>query len=147
DGGAAEPGSGSARPSAGPVLDLRDPAGQGRGMPDRALALAFDDGPHPRWTPAILHVLRRAGAPGTFFVVGARVLEHPDLVRRIRREGDEVGVHTFTHSDLTIVPDWRRRAELALSRSALAATGATSSLLRPPYSSTPDAVSGADQVV
>ncbi|WP_083420153.1 bifunctional polysaccharide deacetylase/glycosyltransferase family 2 protein [Pseudofrankia sp. BMG5.36] len=121
--------------------------GQARSMPDRTIALTFEDGPDPRWTPAILDVLRRHGAHATFFVVGARVLEHPDLVRRIRREGHEVGVHSFTHSDLTAVPDWRRRTELALSQSALAGTGATSSLLRPPYSSTPDAVSGVDQVV
>ncbi len=125
----------------GPVLDLSGPAPQGRGLPARTVALTFDDGPDPRWTPAILDVLRRHRAQATFFVVGSRVLEHPELVRRIRQDGHQLGIHTFSHCDLTAVPTWRRRIEVSLSQSALAAaTGATSSLLRPPYSSTPAAL-------
>ncbi|SBW18811.1 polysaccharide deacetylase [Candidatus Protofrankia californiensis] len=86
-------------------------------------------------------MLRRHRAQATFFVVGSRVLEHPELVRRIRQDGHQLGIHTFSHSDLTAVPSWRRRIEVSLSQSALAAaTGTTSSLLRPPYSSTPAAL-------
>ncbi len=129
----------------GPVLDLSGPTPQTRGLPARTVALTFDDGPDPRWTPAILDVLRRHQAKATFFVVGSRVVEHPDLVQRIRQDGHEIGVHTFTHADLTTAPAWRRTLELSLSQSALAATaGTTASLLRPPYSGTPAGLSSAD---
>jgi cellulose synthase/poly-beta-1,6-N-acetylglucosamine synthase-like glycosyltransferase/peptidoglycan/xylan/chitin deacetylase (PgdA/CDA1 family) len=152
DPAAAEPGAypathpaGSAR---GPVLDMAGPEPRSRGMPARTVALTFDDGPDPQWTPAILEVLRRHRVQATFFVVGAHVLEHPELVRRIRADGHEIGVHTFSHADLAAAPAWRRRLELALSQSALtAATGTTSSLFRPPYSATPDEVTPAARAV
>jgi cellulose synthase/poly-beta-1,6-N-acetylglucosamine synthase-like glycosyltransferase/peptidoglycan/xylan/chitin deacetylase (PgdA/CDA1 family) len=126
----------------GPVLQV-DAGGtvHSATMPAGTIALTFDDGPDPRWTPLILDALRRHHARATFFVVGARVNEHPDLVRRIVAEGHELGVHTFTHTDLAAVPAWRQRLELDLTRNAIAAaTGRTVRLLRPPYSSTPSAL-------
>jgi peptidoglycan/xylan/chitin deacetylase (PgdA/CDA1 family)/glycosyltransferase involved in cell wall biosynthesis len=109
------------------------------------VALTFDDGPDPRWTPQILDVLRRHRARATFFVVGARVSAHPDLTRRIVREGHELGVHTYTHRHLAAGPAWQQRFELAATQAAIAAaTGRRTRLLRPPYSSTPGAVSAAD---
>jgi cellulose synthase/poly-beta-1,6-N-acetylglucosamine synthase-like glycosyltransferase/peptidoglycan/xylan/chitin deacetylase (PgdA/CDA1 family) len=138
------PGLDPAERPTGPVLDLSGPSPRARGMPARTIALTFDDGPDPQWTPAVLDVLRRHGARATFFVVGAHVLDHPELVRRIRAEGHELGVHTFSHVDLNAAPSWRRRIELTLSQSALtAATGTMSSLLRPPYSATPSDVTSA----
>jgi peptidoglycan/xylan/chitin deacetylase (PgdA/CDA1 family)/GT2 family glycosyltransferase len=131
---------------AGPVLDLRPDGTVASRRPDRrTLVLTFDDGPDPRWTPAILDVLARHDARATFFVIGANVNEHPGLVRRMVAEGHEVGVHTFTHVDLTAQPRWRRDLELTLTRQAVAAvTGHTPTLMRPPYSSTPAAVTAAD---
>ncbi|GAA4565842.1 glycosyltransferase [Micromonospora coerulea] len=121
----------------GPVLRLDGPTPVARRLPPRTVALTFDDGPDPRWTPQVLDVLRRHHAHATFFVVGARVDEHPELVRRILAEGHEIGSHTFTHADLTAVPSWRARFELAWTRSAIAgATGREVTLLRPPFSST-----------
>jgi cellulose synthase/poly-beta-1,6-N-acetylglucosamine synthase-like glycosyltransferase/peptidoglycan/xylan/chitin deacetylase (PgdA/CDA1 family) len=127
----------------GPVLRI-DAAGQvtTRGMPANTIALTFDDGPDPQWTPAILDVLARHGAHATFFVIGSKVNEYPDLTRRIVAEGHELGVHTFTHSELVTVPEWRRELELTLCQNAIAgAAGVQSTLLRPPFSSEPDAVS------
>ncbi|WP_406038955.1 bifunctional polysaccharide deacetylase/glycosyltransferase family 2 protein [Micromonospora sp. NBC_00898] len=125
----------------GPVLRLDGPTPVARRMPPRTVALTFDDGPDPRWTPQVLDVLRRHHAHATFFVVGARVDEHPELVRRILAEGHEIGSHTFTHADLTGVPSWRARFELAWTRSAVAgATGREVTLLRPPFSSTTDSL-------
>ncbi|MEV6373903.1 bifunctional polysaccharide deacetylase/glycosyltransferase family 2 protein [Micromonospora musae] len=130
---------------AGPVLRLDRPEPVSRAMPDRTIALTFDDGPDPRWTPQVLDVLRRHHAHATFFVVGARVNEHPELVRRILAEGHEIGSHTFTHADLAAAPAWRRELELSLTRKAIAsATGQQVTLLRPPFSSVPSALTGAD---
>ena len=64
------------------------------------VALTFDDGPS-RWTPLVLDLLREYEARATFFVIGARVREHPDLVKRIVGEGHELGSHTLTHPRLT----------------------------------------------
>ena len=64
------------------------------------VALTFDDGPS-RWTPVVLDLLREYEARATFFVIGARVREHPDLVKRIVAEGHELGSHTLTHPRLT----------------------------------------------
>jgi peptidoglycan-N-acetylglucosamine deacetylase len=61
------------------------------------IALTFDDGPHPEWTPRVLDVLARAGARATFFPLSARALTHPDLVARIRAEGHAVGLHGWGH--------------------------------------------------
>jgi peptidoglycan/xylan/chitin deacetylase (PgdA/CDA1 family) len=57
-----------------------DAAGQvtTRGMPANTIALTFDDGPDPQWTPAILDVLARHGAHATFFVIGSKVNEYPE---------------------------------------------------------------------
>jgi cellulose synthase/poly-beta-1,6-N-acetylglucosamine synthase-like glycosyltransferase len=74
-------------------------------------------------------------------VIGSQVNRYPQLLRRIVAEGHEVGVHTFTHPDLASVPPWRQRLEVTLTADAIAdATGHAVRLLRPPYSSTPAAV-------
>nr|BFE60298.1 glycosyltransferase [Dactylosporangium thailandense] len=130
----------------GPVLRLGT-AGTGGTealrLPAGTLALTFDDGPDPRWTPRVLDVLRQYHAHATFFVVGAQVNRYPELVRRMVDEGHEVGVHTFTHADLAALPPWRQRAELALTANAIAAaTGRRPVLMRPPYLSMPAAVDG-----
>ncbi len=64
------------------------------------VALTFDDGPDPDWTPRILDILRDAGVKAAFFVTGAHASQYPELVRRIADEGHEIGNHTFTHVDL-----------------------------------------------
>jgi cellulose synthase/poly-beta-1,6-N-acetylglucosamine synthase-like glycosyltransferase/peptidoglycan/xylan/chitin deacetylase (PgdA/CDA1 family) len=66
-------------------------------LPDKQLALTFDDGPDPRNTPALLDLLSRYDAPATFFDTGENVLRHPDLFRRQIREGHLVGNHTLRH--------------------------------------------------
>ncbi|MFE0528377.1 bifunctional polysaccharide deacetylase/glycosyltransferase family 2 protein [Micromonospora parva] len=129
----------------GPVLRLDRAEPVSRALPDRTIALTFDDGPDPRWTPQVLDVLRRHGAHATFFVVGARVNEHPELVRRILAEGHEIGSHTFTHANLADVSPWRRDLELSLTRKAVAsAAGREVTLFRPPFSSVPTALTGSE---
>ncbi|WP_245958711.1 bifunctional polysaccharide deacetylase/glycosyltransferase family 2 protein [Microbacterium bovistercoris] len=127
-------------PTGEPILDTRD--GVDTAAPkDGSLALTFDDGPDPVWTPRILDVLEAHGVHATFFLVGTAAAEHPDIVRRIIAEGHEIGTHTLTHADLAGAPDWRTDIEFDGAQSAVAgAGGITTSLFRPPYSSTPGAL-------
>ncbi|MBI0383534.1 polysaccharide deacetylase family protein, partial [Streptomyces albiflaviniger] len=121
----------------GPVItfDHRGKATE-HAIPAKTIALTFDDGPDPRWTPEILDVLRRHKVRGTFFVLGQMVIRHPELVRRMRAAGHEVGVHTFSHVDLSYQDKGRMDRELAQSQLALAgAASITSSLFRAPYAS------------
>ncbi|HVH42575.1 MAG TPA: polysaccharide deacetylase family protein [Labilithrix sp.] len=101
---------------------------------DRAIAFTFDDGPDPVTTPQVLDLLARHGAKATFFVVGSRVAEHPDLVRRIVAEGHAVGSHTYHHSHaFHFLGPSRMREEVRRGIEAVAAvTGAPPKLFRPP---------------
>jgi hypothetical protein len=108
--GAGNDGDDSAVPAAvsegGPVIDLTHGRRQSIAMPPGTVALTFDDGPDPTWTPQVLAVLAKYHVPATFFVIGSSVARNPDLVRQIRAQGSEIGLHTFTHPDLAEVsPD------------------------------------------
>ncbi|MEV4348463.1 bifunctional polysaccharide deacetylase/glycosyltransferase family 2 protein [Actinoplanes sp. NPDC049596] len=130
----------------GPIIEVND-EGDVRtlGMPAKTIALTFDDGPDPIWTPKILDVLSRHHAQATFFVVGSQVARHPGIADRITREGHEIAGHSFTHPDLAKLPDWRREMENSQTQLAIAyATGRSSSLMRPPYSSFADAITDKD---
>jgi cellulose synthase/poly-beta-1,6-N-acetylglucosamine synthase-like glycosyltransferase/peptidoglycan/xylan/chitin deacetylase (PgdA/CDA1 family) len=110
-------------------------------VPGHRIALTFDDGPSPTWTPRLARVLRRAHVPATFFVVGSQVARYPGVVRMLHREGFELGNHTFTHADLSTLPGWEASEQVSLTESALAGTvGIRARLLRPPYAATPAAV-------
>ena len=136
----------SAAPGDGSVIYSDGDHLASRGLPAKTVALTFDDGPDPRWTPQVLDVLAREHVPATFFDVGSRVASHPELVRRELHDGHEVGSHTFTHAALSSIAGWRENLELSMTQLALAgATGRTGVLLRPPYSSTTDAVTARDR--
>jgi peptidoglycan/xylan/chitin deacetylase (PgdA/CDA1 family) len=60
----------------------------------------------------VLAVLERYRVPATFFVIGENVAAHAELLRRVIHDGDEIGVHTFTHPDLASLPAWQERLEL-----------------------------------
>jgi cellulose synthase/poly-beta-1,6-N-acetylglucosamine synthase-like glycosyltransferase/peptidoglycan/xylan/chitin deacetylase (PgdA/CDA1 family) len=113
--------------------------------PGRRIALTFDDGPDPRWTPRIAAELRKAGVPATFFVIGSQAARYPGIVRQLVRDGDEIGNHTFTHVLLPGVPPWERKMQIDLTEAVIAGiTGHYTRLIRPPYSATPDAVTPLD---
>src|ERR1700720_3633459 len=69
------------------------------------VALSFDDGPHPIFTPRVLDILQQHNAHATFFLIGERALRHPDLVARIKAAGHEVGNHYFTDGSLLLHSD------------------------------------------
>src|SRR5918994_812027 len=120
----------------GPIVDPSKPGQPGLSVPDRHVVLTFDDGP-TKWTARILDILAAHDVKATFFVLGTRAAERPDLIRRMHAEGHEVGVHTYTHVNLANVPPWRQRMELDQTQLAIAAaSGYTTDLARAPYSST-----------
>jgi len=128
----------------GPIVDPALPDQPGLSVPEGHVVLTFDDGP-TKWTGRILDVLESRGVKATFFVIGSRVAERPDLVRRMYAEGHEVGVHTYTHVNLANASTWRQRIELDQTQLAIAgATGFTTDLLRPPYASEPQAIGPSD---
>ncbi|MGW2278640.1 bifunctional polysaccharide deacetylase/glycosyltransferase family 2 protein [Streptomyces sp. NPDC001770] len=125
----------------GPFLSFRDGKARSESVPDRTIVLTFDDGPDPEWTEQVLDVLDANDVPGTFFLVGSMIARHPGVVRKIVADGNEVGIHTFTHVDLSYQSAGRVKREIAQTQLALAgAAGITTNLFRAPYSSTPDAV-------
>jgi len=98
------------------------------------VAITFDDGPDPAWTPRILDILKQHKVQATFFVMGAKAIAHPGLIRRILAEGHELGNHTFSHPDLQRESAWRVRLELnATQRAIESITGRSTLLFRPPY--------------
>jgi len=113
-------------------------------LPPKTIALTFDDGPDPVWTPRVMAALDRYNAKATFFVVGSQVVRYPDEAANLVSKGHELGVHTFTHPDVANLPGWRRRMEYSQTQLALAeAAGVRTSLLRFPYSSRVDAIDDA----
>jgi peptidoglycan/xylan/chitin deacetylase (PgdA/CDA1 family) len=99
----------------------------------RALALTFDDGPHPESTPALLEALRAADVRATFFLVGERVARWPELARRIAADGHVVGNHTQRHRLLVFRTAAQIAEEVHACQCALAAVGVEARLFRPPH--------------
>lgn len=98
------------------------------------VALTFDDGPTQLGVDAVLPVLERHGATATFFLVGEAVEKRPDLARRIRAAGHELGNHSYTHQRMMLRPAAWYDSEIARTEAALArAGGGGSDLFRPPY--------------
>lgn len=95
----------------------------------RIVALTFDDGPHPSYTPAILAVLHAHHAHGTFFVVGNEVKHYPHILREIIRDGNELGNHTSNHPKLSQLTEKEIRSCDELIEDV---TGFRPVLLRPP---------------
>ena len=101
---------------------------------EHQVAITFDDGPDPRWTPKILDILKAANVKATFFVVGVNAERYPDLVRRIVNEGHAMGNHTYYHPNLALC--WPEHIRLELNATQLlleTITGRATTLFRPPY--------------
>lgn len=114
---------------------VRGPKQTHRRSDDRPVevALTFDDGPHPEWTPTVLDVLAEADWRGTFFVVGERAARHPELVRRIASEGHAIGNHTETHAPPAAINATAFLEEVYRTRALIQRlTGNSSDLVRPP---------------
>ncbi len=101
---------------------------------EHQVALTFDDGPDPKWTPRVLDILKANGVSATFFLVGVNAEQYPDLVRRIVAGGHEIGNHTYYHPNLAVC--WPEHIRLELNATQLlleTITGRSTTLFRPPY--------------
>jgi peptidoglycan/xylan/chitin deacetylase (PgdA/CDA1 family) len=106
---------------------------EGKGPPQ--VALTFDDGPHPDWTPKVLDVLKREKVKATFFLVGTMAQHYPSLVRREVAEGMAVGDHSWTHPHLAGRDPAFVEGQLGHTRDVLKELGADVTVFRPPYGS------------
>jgi endo-1,4-beta-xylanase len=105
------------------------------------IALTFDDGPVTA-TPDLLDILKREGLRATFFVVGQRVEERPDIAQRIVSDGHAIASHSYTHPDLTKLTAAEVESELQRTqRAVLDVTGVSVAFVRPPYGESNDEVS------
>ncbi len=100
----------------------------------RLIALTFDDGPYPFYTPLLLHVLERSHVPATFFCVGRSAQEFPDLMDRIIESGGDIGNHTFNHFKLNGLSDTQIANQIIEAGAVLTAfVGHRIDLFRPPH--------------
>jgi len=99
------------------------------------VALSFDDGPDPKWTPKILDILKQKNAKGAFMMIGAEAQENVSLMKRVVREGHEIGNHTYTHPDISEISTRQLDLELKLTERLFASKlGVQPLYFRPPYS-------------
>lgn len=114
---------------------LRHPLGiRDRHADPGAVGLTFDDGPHPHGTPAVLEVLRDAGAHATFFLVGEQVERRPSVVAEIVAAGHEVALHCQRHRNLLRLTPGQVHDDVDHAADAIAnAAGRAPRLYRPPY--------------
>ncbi len=115
--------------------NLPEPYRVGRyGYSPNKVALTFDDGPDPQWTPKILDVLKAKHATATFFLIGIQTDKFSSLAKRIYNEGNTIGNHTFTHPDVSNISSGYMKVELNLTERLFASLlGIRATLMRPPY--------------
>jgi cellulose synthase/poly-beta-1,6-N-acetylglucosamine synthase-like glycosyltransferase/spore germination protein YaaH/peptidoglycan/xylan/chitin deacetylase (PgdA/CDA1 family) len=115
--------------------NLPEPYRVGRyGYSTNKVAITFDDGPDPQWTPKILDVLKQKKATATFFLIGIQTDKFSGLAKRIYAEGHTIGNHTFTHPDVSGISTGYMKVELNLTERLFASMmGIRATLMRPPY--------------
>jgi peptidoglycan/xylan/chitin deacetylase (PgdA/CDA1 family) len=114
------------------------------GDPSRGvLSLTFDDGPHPEYTPRILDILKTYGVRATFFVLGQNVKQHPEIVRRMVREGHQVANHSYTHPSFVKVRQTTLDKQIEDTNKIIEeVAGVLPTSVRPPYGALNDRVIG-----
>lgn len=110
---------------------VKDAAGE-----KKMVALTFDDGPHPTYTPMLLDGLAERNVKATFFITGENAETYPELVKRMSEEGHLIGNHTYSHIQLTKGNTETFRAELVKTNEIIKGiTGKEVVYVRPPYGS------------
>lgn len=104
------------------------------GQNPKLLALTFDDGPDPKWTPQILSILEQYKVPGTFFVIGENGVANREILQRAVADGMELGNHSYTHPNMATSTRTSINLELNATRRLIEAyTGRSIRLFRAPY--------------
>jgi peptidoglycan-N-acetylglucosamine deacetylase len=105
------------------------------GYHPKEVALSFDDGPDPEWTPKILDILKQYHVTGTFFMIGEVAQDNIGLMKRVYRDGNEIGNHTYTHPDISEISERQVDLQLNLTERLFAAElGVQPVYFRTPYS-------------
>jgi peptidoglycan-N-acetylglucosamine deacetylase len=113
-----------------------DKVGEDRSKRPKLIALTFDDGPYPIFTPLLLDELRTLHVPATFFLIGRDAEQWPDLTKRIEADGDEIADHTYSHPNLDQETPDQVREEVLRGRDvlwSLAHDPSVRELMRPPH--------------
>lgn len=104
------------------------------GYHPKEVALSFDDGPDPRWTPKILRILKEKHVQGTFFEIGDEAADNIGLMQRVYRDGNEIGNHTWTHPDISEISPREVDLEVELTERLFESKlGVQPLFFRPPY--------------
>ncbi len=105
------------------------------GYHPKKVAISFDDGPDPEWTPKILAILKQYHVVGTFFMIGEVAQDNISLMKRVYRDGNEIGNHTYTHPDISDISQRQVDLQLNLTERLFGAElGVHPVYFRPPYS-------------
>lgn len=105
----------------------------------KRIALTFDDGPDPIYTPQLLDLLAQESAQASFLVVGSNVAKYPEIADRVVREGHTIGNHTFSHVDFDYVGNIEAKQQInQTQRMIVAATDYNTPFYRPPYGGNTD---------
>lgn len=116
------------------VAHKRLPAYRSFQVDEPYIALTFDDGPNPSTTPRLLDILKERGVRATFFVLGSRAAQHPELLRRIAEEGHEIANHSWNHPQLPKLTVAAAEKQITDTDDAIFnATGQHAVYMRPPY--------------
>ncbi|MGG3467916.1 polysaccharide deacetylase family protein [Neobacillus pocheonensis] len=101
-----------------------------------AIALTFDDGPNPIYTPQLLDLLKKYGVKATFFVVGSKVKTYPDIIKRMSQEGHTIGIHHYEHISSWVLTPFHLKKQLLMTEKAIKeCTNEEVTFYRPPWGS------------
>ncbi|WP_275442930.1 polysaccharide deacetylase family protein [Petralouisia muris] len=100
----------------------------------KKVALTFDDGPNPQYTPEMLAALKKKGVKATFFLLGQEVEKYPEIVKQIQEEGHLIGNHSYKHEQLSKLPMEQACSQVSRTNDLIyGITGVYPSYLRPPF--------------
>lgn len=112
----------------------------------KVVALSFDDGPDPKWTPKILSILKEKGIHATFFMVGTQAEKYPDIINQMVKEGHDVANHSWNHPNFTKISAEQVKEEIERTNTVIeTAGGVKPTLCRAPYGAVNDLVKAVAQ--
>lgn len=107
----------------------------------KKIAITFDDGPDKKYTQRLLEGLEKRGVKASFFVIGQKAEENPELIQRMHEEGHLIGNHTYHHVELTKVDQTTEKTEIEKTNEVIEKiTGEKAIFIRPPYGSWRDQI-------